>query len=89
MAQAFKKKITFLNLSDLLSDKLAGPNPNLPSTMKSTTKVDRASLEKREVEVQNLIRQMKMDHLHQSPVYKNLEQELSELKSKLIRHAEQ
>ncbi len=57
--------------------------------MKSNTKVDRASLEKREVEIQNLIRQMKLDRLHQSPVYKNLELELSELKNKLIHHTQQ
>lgn len=57
--------------------------------MKSDTKVDRATLEKREVEIQNLIRQMKLDHLHKSPVYKHLEHELSELKMKLIHHKDQ
>jgi len=47
-------------------------------------KVDRASLEKRESEIQRLIRQMKSDQLHKSPVYQKLEQELSVLKTKLI-----
>ena len=46
--------------------------------------VDRALLEKRESELQQLIRQMKSDQLHESPVYQKLEQELSELKTKLI-----
>jgi hypothetical protein len=47
-------------------------------------KVDRASLEKRESELQRLIRQMKSDQLHKSPVYYKLEKELSELKTQLI-----
>ena len=47
-------------------------------------KVDRASLEKRESELQRLIRQMKSDQLHKSPVYHKLEKELSELKTQLI-----
>jgi len=53
--------------------------------MNSDTKADKASLERREIEIQNLIRQMKLDRLHKSAVYKNLERELSELKNKLIR----
>jgi hypothetical protein len=40
-------------------------------------------LRKREGELQKIIRQMKHDNLHSSPVYKNLEQELEALKSKL------
>lgn len=52
--------------------------------MNIDTQVDKALLEKRESEIQRLIRQMKSDQLHKSPVYQKLEQELSELKSKLI-----
>lgn len=40
-------------------------------------------LRKREVVLQKIIRQMKQDNLHSSPVYKNLEQELETLKSQL------
>jgi hypothetical protein len=44
----------------------------------------KALLRKREVELQKIIRQMKQDNLHSSPVYKNLEQELETVKSRLI-----
>jgi len=47
-----------------------------PSTMK-------ALLRKREAELQKIIRQMKTDQLQASPVYRNLEQELENLKSQL------
>lgn len=40
-------------------------------------------LRKREAELQKLIRQMKHDKLHSSPVYKNLAQELEALKNEL------
>ena len=40
-------------------------------------------LRKREGELQKIIRQMKHDNLHSSPVYKNLEQELEALKNQL------
>ena len=40
-------------------------------------------LRKREAELQKLIRQMKQDKLHSSPVYRNLEQELETLKNQL------
>jgi hypothetical protein len=40
-------------------------------------------LRRREGELQKIIRQMKHDNLHSSPVYKNLEQELEALKTKL------
>jgi len=43
----------------------------------------KASLLKRELELQRLIRQMKLDLLHNSPVYRNLEQELQTVKSQL------
>jgi hypothetical protein len=48
----------------------------------------RASLQKRELELQRLIRQMKFDQLHQSPVFKNLEMELDSVKSQLSLHLE-
>ncbi|MEX2234333.1 MAG: hypothetical protein WD824_19365 [Cyclobacteriaceae bacterium] len=38
-------------------------------------------LRRREGELQKIIRQMKRDDLHSSPVYKNLEQELEVLKN--------
>lgn len=44
----------------------------------------KAALRKRELELQKIIRQMKQDNLHSSPVYRNLEQELESVKSKLI-----
>jgi hypothetical protein len=47
-----------------------------PSTMKLL-------LRKREAELQKIIRQMKHDNLQTSPVYRNLEQELETLKSRL------
>ena len=40
-------------------------------------------LRKREGELQKIIRQMKQDNLHSSPVYKNLEQELEAVKNHL------
>jgi hypothetical protein len=44
----------------------------------------KAALRKRELELQKIIRQMKQDNLHSSPVYKNLEQELETVKNKLV-----
>jgi hypothetical protein len=41
------------------------------------------ALRKREVELLKIIRQMKQDNLHSSPVYKNLEQELESVKNHL------
>ncbi len=43
----------------------------------------KAALKKREAELQKLIRQMKNDNLHSSPVYRNLEQELETVKTQL------
>jgi hypothetical protein len=40
-------------------------------------------LRKREAELQKIIRQMKHDKLHSSPVYRNLEHELESLKNQL------
>jgi hypothetical protein len=52
--------------------------------MKPESEATKASLQKRELELQRLIRQMKFDQLHQSQVYKNLEVELSSVKRQLI-----
>ncbi|MBT1687918.1 hypothetical protein [Dawidia soli] len=52
--------------------------------MNPDPKALRASLLKRELELQRLIRQMKLDQLHQSTVYKNLEQELVTLKKEIL-----
>lgn len=41
------------------------------------------ALKKREAELQNIIRQMKEDKLHTSPVYKNLEKELEAVKNEI------
>jgi hypothetical protein len=41
------------------------------------------ALKKREAELQKIIHQMKQDNLHSSPVYRNLEQELTHVKTKL------
>lgn len=41
------------------------------------------ALRKREVELQNIIRQMKQDNLQTSPVFRNLEQELEEVKNRI------
>ena len=48
----------------------------------------KTSLQKRELELQRLIRQMKFDQLHQSMVYKNLELELDSVKSQLSEQLE-
>lgn len=40
-------------------------------------------LQRRELELLRLMRQMKQDKLHTSPVYRNLEQELENVKSQL------
>jgi hypothetical protein len=47
-----------------------------PMTLKSL-------LRKRQDELQKIIRQMKEDKLHSSPVYKNLSQELDRVKTEL------
>jgi CRISPR/Cas system Type II protein with McrA/HNH and RuvC-like nuclease domain len=49
--------------------------------MKPDPSAMKALLRRREAELQKLMRQMKQDKLHSSPVYKNLEQELEELKN--------
>ena len=44
----------------------------------------KAALRKREEELQKIIRQMKQDELQTSPVYKNLEDELATVKTRLV-----
>lgn len=51
--------------------------------MKPDPQVLKHALRKREAELQNIIRQMKEDNLQASPVYRNLEQELESVKSKI------
>ena len=51
--------------------------------MKPDPSVMKSLLRKRETELQRLLRQMKQDKLHSSPVYKSLEHELEELKNHL------
>ena len=55
--------------------------------MNSDSQAQKASLQKRELELQRLIRQMKLDQLHNSKVYKNLELELTTVKEKLSEKA--
>lgn len=43
-----------------------------------------AALVKREMEIKRLMRQMELDKLHNSTVFKNLERELKNIKHKLI-----
>jgi hypothetical protein len=51
--------------------------------MKPDPRKMKDALRKREAALQQIIRQMKQDDLHSSPVYKNLEQELQSVKSQL------
>ena len=51
--------------------------------MNPDARPEKASLQKRELELLRLIRQMKFDQLHNSTVYKNLEQELQTVKNQL------
>lgn len=44
---------------------------------------DKATLQKRELEIRRLLRQMDLDQLHNSTVYKNLGQELNTIKEEL------
>lgn len=46
-------------------------------------KAMKQALQKKELELQRLIRQMQFDKLHNSAVYKNLESELSRVKHQL------
>jgi hypothetical protein len=51
--------------------------------MKPDPMAMKAALRKREEALQKIIRQMKQDNLHSSPVYRNLEQELETVKTQL------
>jgi len=51
--------------------------------MKPDPQAMKLVLQKREAELQKLIRQMKHDKLHTSPVYRNLEHELETVKKEL------
>lgn len=51
--------------------------------MKPDPSAMKVLLRKREAELQKIIRQMKHDKLHSSPVYRNLEHELESLKNQL------
>ncbi len=51
--------------------------------MTSNAQATKSTLLKRELELQRLIRQMKFDQLHQSPVYKKMEEELTAIKNQL------
>jgi hypothetical protein len=52
--------------------------------MKPDPMMMKALLKKREAELQKIIRQMKQDNLHSSPVFKNLELELETVKTQLF-----
>lgn len=45
---------------------------------------DRAALQKRENEIIAIMRQMKSDNLHHSPVFEKLQRELQDLKQRLL-----
>ena len=45
---------------------------------------EKETLKKRELELQRLMRQMKLDELHRSKVYQNMEQELHRIQLNLI-----
>jgi hypothetical protein len=79
------KKIypTFFNFRFYLISS-SQPKPiTLTCSMKPDPRALKASLLRRELELQRLIRQMKFDQLHNSPVYKNLEKKLSSVKAQL------
>ena len=44
----------------------------------------KSALLKREMEIKRLIRQMELDKLHNSTVFKNLERELTKIKHELL-----
>lgn len=58
------------------------PNPK-PVLMKPDSNDQKLRLKRRESELQRLISQMKTDELDQSVVFKQLEKELTELKTDL------
>jgi hypothetical protein len=52
--------------------------------MNPDPKAIRLALQKRELELRRLLRQMQLDKLHNSPVFKKLETELERVKNELI-----
>lgn len=70
-----------------LSDILAQPNPKTtPSLIMRLDDKAKSALIKREMEIKRIIRQMELDKLHRSTVFKNLEQELRSIKHSLLIH---
>lgn len=51
--------------------------------MKRDESTQQIAFRKRQIELEKIIRQMKNDELHTSTVYRNLEQELNTVKTKL------
>lgn len=51
--------------------------------MKPTVMADKFVLQKKQLELKRIIRQMRLDQLHSSTVYRNLEHELSHLNRQL------
>jgi hypothetical protein len=72
----------FLNIYNNLQV-TTNPNPSI-AYMKPDPMALKNALKKREVELQKIILQMKQDNLHSSKVYRNLEQELENVKTKLV-----
>jgi hypothetical protein len=52
--------------------------------MNSGIKAMKTSLQKKELELQRLLRQMQFDKLHNSTVFRNLELELRQVKEQLV-----
>lgn len=66
-------------------DKLQNQQPKFVRVlMKPDPATMKLLLRKRVAELEKIIRQMKQDNLHSSPVYKNLEQELEHTRTRLI-----
>jgi hypothetical protein len=91
MILSFAKKLTLAaERLEIICDKLHEPtNPTDRFLMKPDPMTLKAALRRRELELQKIIRQMKQDNLHSSPVYKNLESELELVKNRLIPPAQQ
>ena len=73
----------FFHFSLLYNIFVSAKTNHLNLLMKPDPRALKASLLRRELELQRLIRQMKFDQLHNSPVYKNLEKELVTVKAQL------
>lgn len=56
--------------------------------MNPDLKAMKPALQRRELELRRLLRQMQMDKLHNSPVFRNLETELEHVKKQLALPAE-